>query len=260
MLQCAMHKGSCLCGAVRFTVDVEGPLPGPDACHCTACRKSSGHFFVSTDVPRSAVRIEGEDRVTWYRSSEKARRGFCGTCGSPLFWDPVHRDWMGVAMGAFDGPTGTKLAVHVFVEEKGDYYALDDGLPQHALVRVHIARPMEVVYAFASNPVNLPRWAAGLARSEVEPDVDGWWIAQAPMGRVRVRFARPNPDGVMDHDVELQSGEVVHNRLRVAREEDGSTVTFILVRPPEMTQQQFDDDRRAVEADLASLKRLLEAE
>lgn len=206
MLQCRMHKGSCLCGAVRFTVAVDGPLPGPDACHCTACRKSSGHFFVSTDVPRSR----------------------------------------------------TKLAVHVCVEEKGDYYALDDGLPQHAVVRVHIARPMEVVYAFASDPVNLPRWAAGLARSEVEPDVDGWWIAQAPMGRVRVRFAPPNPDGVMDHDVELQSGEVVHNRLRVAPEQAGSTVTFILVRPPGMTQQQFEDDRRAVEADLASLKRLLE--
>ena len=40
-----MHKGSCLCGAVRF--EVEGELPPPDACHCAQCRKHSGHFFAT---------------------------------------------------------------------------------------------------------------------------------------------------------------------------------------------------------------------
>ena len=39
------------------------PLPAPDGCHCTACRKHSGHYFVSTDVPRSALVVHGEDRV-----------------------------------------------------------------------------------------------------------------------------------------------------------------------------------------------------
>ncbi|RYZ37920.1 MAG: GFA family protein, partial [Myxococcaceae bacterium] len=82
-----MHRGSCLCGAVRFTV--EGELPVPDACHCGKCRKHSGHYFVSTDVPRSAVTIEGADKVGWFQSSEKARRGFCSVCGSSLFWDPL---------------------------------------------------------------------------------------------------------------------------------------------------------------------------
>ena len=62
-----MHKGACLCGAVSF--EVEGDLHPPDACHCTQCRKTSGHIFVSTDLPRSAVTIHGdadeipEDRV-----------------------------------------------------------------------------------------------------------------------------------------------------------------------------------------------------
>ncbi len=123
------HKGGCLCGAVRFTV--AGPLPGPDACHCTACRKSSGHYFASTDVPKAAVTIEGEDRVAWFQSSEKVRRGFCATCGSSLFWDPVFRDWIAIAMGAFDRPTGTRLANHIFTAEKGDYYDIGDSLPQH---------------------------------------------------------------------------------------------------------------------------------
>jgi len=124
-----MHKGSCLCGAVRFAVACE--LPGPDACHCSQCRKSSGHYFSSTDVPKAAVTVEGEDKVTWFQSSEKVRRGFCGTCGSPLFWDPIFRDWIGIAMGAFESPTGTRLAKHIFTADKGDYYDIgDDGVPR----------------------------------------------------------------------------------------------------------------------------------
>lgn len=123
-----MHTGSCLCGAVTF--EVAGELPPPDACHCTQCRKHSGHYFASTDVARAAVTIRGEDRVTWFRSSEKVRRGFCATCGSSLFWDPIGRDILAVAMGAFDAPTGTRLKIHVHVADKGDYYDIADGLPQ----------------------------------------------------------------------------------------------------------------------------------
>lgn len=123
-----MHHGSCLCGAVKLEVD--GDLPGPDACHCTQCRKHSGHYFVSTDVPKARLTVHGAENVTWFRSSEKVRRGFCATCGSSLFWDPVERDFIGIAMGAFDAPTETKLRIHVFVAEKGDYYDITDGLPQ----------------------------------------------------------------------------------------------------------------------------------
>jgi hypothetical protein len=124
-----MHTGSCLCGAVRF--EVASDLPGPDGCHCTQCRKFSGHYFVSTDVPRSAVTVHGVDNVTWYRSSEKVRRGFCKTCGASLFWDPIERDWIGIAMGAFDKPTGTHIHVHVHVGSKGDYYEIADDVPQY---------------------------------------------------------------------------------------------------------------------------------
>ena len=125
-----MHTGSCLCGAVKFEVACE--LKPPDACHCTMCRKHSGHVFASTDVPRAAVTIHGEDAIGWYQSSVKVRRGFCRTCGSSLFFDPpADRDWIGIAMGAFDKPTNTKLAVHIFTADKGDYYDITDGLPQH---------------------------------------------------------------------------------------------------------------------------------
>jgi hypothetical protein len=113
------------------TFEVTGKLPPPDACHCSQCRKSSGHYFVSTDVPRAAVTIHGGDKVRWFRSSEKVRRGFCATCGSSLFWDPLERAFIGIAMGAFERPTDTKIAIHVHVADKGDYYEITDDLPQN---------------------------------------------------------------------------------------------------------------------------------
>ena len=124
-----MHKGSCLCGAVSF--EVAAPLHPPDACHCSQCRKQSGHYWASTDVARGDLTIHGAEKLTWFRSSEKVRRGFCSTCGSVLFWDPVRKDLVGVAMGAFDQPTDTQLGIHIFVAEKGDYYDIADGLPQN---------------------------------------------------------------------------------------------------------------------------------
>ena len=57
-----MHKGSCLCGRVTF--EVGGGLPQPDACHCSKCRKFSGHYFVSSDIPRDAVTVDGADNIT----------------------------------------------------------------------------------------------------------------------------------------------------------------------------------------------------
>ena len=127
-----MHTGSCLCGAV--TLQVEGNLGSAEACHCTRCRKWTGHILVSTEVPRSALTIDGAEHVTWYPSSEKVRRGFCAKCGASLFFDPTDKDkhdWIGISMGAFDMPTETRLALHIFVAEKGDYYEIDDGLPQN---------------------------------------------------------------------------------------------------------------------------------
>ena len=125
-----MLTGSCLCGAVKF--EVEGELGPPDACHCSQCRKVSGHYWASTDVPRTALTIHGEFNVAWFRSSEKVQRGFCSTCGATLFWDPIQKEKIGISMGAFDSPTGTRLAKHIFVADKGDYYEIADGLPQNA--------------------------------------------------------------------------------------------------------------------------------
>ena len=123
-------SGSCHCGAVKFTLR-QTPTDAT-ACHCTQCRKQLGHYFASANLPKTALEIRSEENLTWYQSSEKVRRGFCSKCGSWLFWEPIHRDWTSIALGSIDGETGLKLQRHIFVAHKGDYYSIDDGLPQNA--------------------------------------------------------------------------------------------------------------------------------
>lgn len=124
-------------------------------------------------------------------------------------------------------------------------------------IGVSIDRRPEDVYAFASDPGNLSKWAAGLARSEVRQE-GGEWAADAPFGKVRIRFAPRNEFGVLDHDVVLESGEVVHNPIRVVPNGDGSEFVFSLMRQPGMTDEQFAADEAAVRRDLRALKDLLE--
>lgn len=123
-----MHQGSCLCGAVRFTFP--GVIAAPSVCHCSQCRRQSGHAWSSADVALSDLTIDGADAVKWFSASDRARRGFCATCGSFLFWQGTGSDRISVAMGALTAPTGARLAAHIFVADKGDYYDIADGVPQ----------------------------------------------------------------------------------------------------------------------------------
>ena len=123
-----MYKGKCLCGNVSFTVS--GELTPPSACHCSQCRRQSGHYWSASHIPTSKLKIEGEENITWFLATQEARRGFCSTCGSFLFWESFKEDHTSVSMGAFETPTNTKIAKHIFVANKGDYYEINDDLPQ----------------------------------------------------------------------------------------------------------------------------------
>lgn len=125
-------------------------------------------------------------------------------------------------------------------------------------VSVPIARPVAEVVRYAGDPSRLPEWAAGLAAG-VRPAHDGAsWVADSPMGEVVVRFAPPNELGVLDHDVALPDGTVVHNPLRVLPNGDGSEVVFTLFRRDGMDRAAFEADAAAVAADLERLRDLLE--
>jgi hypothetical protein len=121
------HTGGCLCGAVRYVID--GELRDVIACHCSQCRRTSGHFVAATNAPKAALRLERADTLRWYRSSPAAERGFCGTCGGNLFWRPNEGELISIMAGTIDTPTELKIAAHIFVADKSDYYQINDGVP-----------------------------------------------------------------------------------------------------------------------------------
>ena len=122
-----MKTGGCHCGAVRFTVD--GALRDVIYCHCTQCRRQTGHFVAATRCADTALDIEGGDNLTWYAASDVAERGFCRICGSLLFWKANGSDKTSIMAGSFDLPSGLTASHHIYAADKGDYYTLSDGLP-----------------------------------------------------------------------------------------------------------------------------------
>ncbi|WP_034299798.1 SRPBCC family protein [Herbaspirillum sp. RV1423] len=129
-------------------------------------------------------------------------------------------------------------------------------LPSRVL-HIAIARSVQDVYRFASDPENMPKWASGLGRGIRH--VDGKWYADTPEGKLEVRFAPANDFGVLDHEVVLPSGASVFIPMRAVANGDGCELTFVLFRQPEMSEEKFDEDAAWVTRDLEALKALLEA-
>jgi hypothetical protein len=115
----------------------------------------------------------------------------------------------------------------------------------------------ERVYAFTSDPLNLPKWAAGLGRSISK--IDGRWMVETPNGVVTVEFAPKNAFGVLDHTVTLPDGTKVYLPIRVVANGGGSELVLVLFQTPQMSDAQFEQDAGMVAADLRTLKKLLEA-
>jgi hypothetical protein len=116
-------RGSCLCGGVTFTL--RGALRGVVACHCTQCRKTSGHYAAATQVAAKNAKISG-GTLRWFRSSAEAERGFCSACGSSLFWRRIGNPHISVFAGTIDGPTGLRMESQLYVADAGDYYEVPD--------------------------------------------------------------------------------------------------------------------------------------
>ncbi|PWR23209.1 GFA family protein [Zavarzinia compransoris] len=120
--------GACLCGAVSFTAS--GRFAWATACHCSQCRRWHGAPGPYTSVRRDRLRFKNERGLAWYRSSDRARRGFCRDCGSSLFWEELGGETVSIALGCLEPPTGIRLQHHIFVADKGEDYDIGDGLPQ----------------------------------------------------------------------------------------------------------------------------------
>lgn len=120
--------GKCLCGTVQFSVEDVHEI---DVCHCTMCRKWNGGPFVGADI-RGSVTFQSDDALTWYASSDWAKRGFCSKCGSSLFYKLNDRDdFWSISAGLFDLPTGLSIGKEIFVDEKPDYYNFSGDQPRY---------------------------------------------------------------------------------------------------------------------------------
>ena len=122
-------SGSCLCGGVAY--EVNGPLRPVTYCHCSQCRKTSGHFVAATACKTDDLELTAQGTLVWFQSSAQAERGFCGTCGASLFWRPAHAEHISIMAGTLTTPTGLRAVDHVFTADAADYYTIDDSLPQH---------------------------------------------------------------------------------------------------------------------------------
>ncbi|GAB3268193.1 SRPBCC family protein [Sinomonas notoginsengisoli] len=121
---------------------------------------------------------------------------------------------------------------------------------------VPIALSQRAVAAFAGNPANLPRWAAGLAAGIREER--GRWLAESPMGPVEVRFVGDTAAGILDHEVALPDGTRVLNQFRILDDGPHSLAVFHLRRAEGATEKAFEADAAAVQSDLEALRRVLE--
>jgi hypothetical protein len=72
-----------------------------------------------------------DECLTWYASSDRARRGFCKRCGSSLFFDPLTAPYIAIGLGSMAAPTELALQRHIFIEEKGDFYEIADEVAQY---------------------------------------------------------------------------------------------------------------------------------
>lgn len=120
--------GACLCGAVRFRV--WGPLRDSLACHCSQCRRSSGHYWSATRAATADLELTEQRGLAWFASSSAARRGFCRECGSSLFWQPTGGSTTSIGSGTLDTPTGLRTLGHIFTVDKSDYVDIPPGARQ----------------------------------------------------------------------------------------------------------------------------------
>ena len=128
------YSGSCLCGAVRFTVTRFEPLIGH--CHCSMCRKFHGAAFSTFgEVRLEHLRwLSGEDRLKSYVAANRTVRKFCDTCGSSMvFISPFNTEagTVEVALATLDDGTGLYPDAHIYTRYKVPWLDLCDDLPKY---------------------------------------------------------------------------------------------------------------------------------
>src|SRR6266436_6719533 len=124
-------SGACLCGAVRF--EIEMPTLFSAHCHCSMCRRAHGAGFVTwIGVPYERFRVRaGEDRLVRYRSSDHGTRSFCGTCGSSLFCESTHHpDQIDIVLANMNGAIDRPPQMHIYFDDRAAWVQVTNDLPR----------------------------------------------------------------------------------------------------------------------------------
>ena len=119
---------SCLCGGIQLKT--KGPLRHVSNCHCRQCMKTHGNYAAYTNALEKDIKFIKKGTLKWFKSSKKARRGFCNKCGASIFFKFLGSDDISIAAGMFQNPTKLKTTINIFVKGKLDYYKLDNKLPK----------------------------------------------------------------------------------------------------------------------------------
>ena len=123
--------GRCLCGAVRFAIEL--PVLFCAHCHCSMCRRSHGAGYVTwIGVPYDRFRVhDGGTNLVRYRSSDHGTRTFCGSCGSSLFCESTnHPDWIDIVLANLEGDVERAPEAHFFFDDRAAWVRPGDDLPR----------------------------------------------------------------------------------------------------------------------------------
>ena len=123
--------GRCECSAVQYSVD--GELRDVFDCHCGRCRRFTGHHMAATSARTDDVTITDSGSLVWFSPEPSVQYGFCGRCGSSLFWRTLARpERLSITAGSIDQPTGLRTTTAWWTSEHGDYHTPPHGLVEHS--------------------------------------------------------------------------------------------------------------------------------
>tara|TARA_B100001013_G_C24268003_1_gene307672 strand:+ start:100 stop:504 length:405 start_codon:yes stop_codon:yes gene_type:complete len=127
--QYIVRIAQCLCGGVKFKT--KGKLRNVFNCHCSQCMKTHGNYASYTSCKEENLKFLNKKTLKWYKSSRKAKRGFCKKCGASIFFKRINNKYISISAGMFKNPTGLSTEINIFIKGKLDYYAIDNKLPKH---------------------------------------------------------------------------------------------------------------------------------
>ena len=121
-------KASCLCGSIQFKTG--GCHTDVRNCHCIQCMKTHGHYAAYTSVEEQNIKFIKKRTLKWFRSSKRAKRGFCSRCGASIFFKALGKKDIHIAAGMFNRTVKLKTIANIFTKSKLDYYKLDRHIPK----------------------------------------------------------------------------------------------------------------------------------